>query len=75
MKSLQIIKDKINKHAFEIIKNIELISYLPPNLLDSYFKFLKNFNRKIDLYKYLEKNWFKNLILITNIMKYMKIKI
>ena len=31
-----------NKYSFEIIKNIELICFIPPSFIKSYIKFLKN---------------------------------
>ena len=49
----------------EILRNIELISFIPPNFINSYKIFLKNKlqnENEVKLYNYLDKNWFeKNL--------------
>ena len=42
MKKLKLIKSKINKYNFEIIKNIELICFLQTKYIKSYIKFLKD---------------------------------
>ena len=61
MKALKIIKSRINKRAFEIIKNVEIICFIKPSYIGDYKKFLK-INLKNDeekqLYLYLEKEWF-----------------
>ena len=61
MKNLGIIKSRMNKYSFSILKNIELICFIPISFLKSYQKFLteklKDDTEK-KLYKYLAKNWF-----------------
>ena len=42
MKQLKLIKSKINKYNFEIIKNIELIFFLQTTYIKSYIIFLKD---------------------------------
>ena len=42
MKSYGKIKSKITKYSFEIIKNIELICFIPPSFINYYNKFLEN---------------------------------
>ena len=49
------------KYSFAIIKNIELICFIPPNYIESYKKCIKNKlneEKEIKLYNYLENNWF-----------------
>ena len=36
MKKNGLIKNKINKHSFEIIKNVEILCFLPKNYIESY---------------------------------------
>ena len=60
MKKNDLIKNKINKYSFEIIKNVEILCFLPKNSIESYSKFLKyNLKEKkeINFYNYLKKNW------------------
>ena len=60
MKSNKIIIHKISKYSFEILKNIELICFIPSNYINSYAKFLKQHlknDKEIKLYEYLNKNW------------------
>ena len=42
MKECKVIKSRINKKAYEIIKNIKLICFINPIYIDSYSKFLEN---------------------------------
>ena len=61
MKLYGIIKKKINKYSFEILKNIELICFLPPSYIKTYITFLKEKlkdEKEIRLFEYLSKNWF-----------------
>ena len=61
MKLYGIIKKKINKNSFEILKNIELICFLPPSFIKTYINFLKGKlkeENEIKLFEYLNKNWF-----------------
>lgn len=61
MKQLKLINLKLNKHNFELIKNIELICFLQPKYIKSYVKFLKqklNQDKEEQLFLYLEKQWF-----------------
>ena len=60
MKKLDIIKKNITKRAFEIIKNIEIICFIPPNLIKKYGDFLKDNlkeDKELKLYNYINKNW------------------
>ena len=41
LKQYKIIKKKLTKYGFEILKNIELICFLPNKQIKSYIKFLK----------------------------------
>ena len=41
MKNLKLVKTKLNKKNFEILRNIELICFINPVLLQEYSKFLK----------------------------------
>ena len=55
-----LIKNKINKYSFEIIKNVEILCFLPKNSIESYSKFLKSNlkeKKEISFYNYLKKNW------------------
>ncbi len=48
MKSYGIIKSKITKYSFEIIKNIELKCFIPPSFINYYNKliFKNKLNKK-----------------------------
>ena len=41
MKALKLYKTKLNKRSFEIIRNIELICFLPYKYIKTYIQFLK----------------------------------
>ena len=61
MKLYGIIKKKLTKYSFEILKNIELICFLPPSYIKTYINFLKGKlkeENEIKLFEYLNKNWF-----------------
>ena len=62
MKELKILKKKINKLGFEILLNIQIISFIKPNLITKYLKFLENnlkTSNECKLFNYLEKYWIK----------------
>ena len=62
MKKYDILKTKMSKYAFEILKNVELICFIPYNFIKSYSNFLKNRlteENEIKFYNYLDKNWLK----------------
>jgi hypothetical protein len=59
MKYYKIIKTKLTKYSFELLRNIEMICFIQPRLLDSYKKFLKlklKENKEKKLFHYLENN-------------------
>ena len=61
LKELKIIKKKLTKYGFELLRNIEIICFLPYGFIKSYIKFLKtklNGEKEKKLFQYLEKNWF-----------------
>lgn len=61
MKNLKLIKSRITKYSYEIIKNIELLAFIKPSMINDYIKFLKihlKKDKEKDLFKYLDKNWF-----------------
>jgi len=61
MKNLKIIKSRITKYAFEIIKNIELVCFINHEYIKSYIEFLKlklKDEKEKLLFQYLNKNWF-----------------
>ena len=62
MKELKIFKQKINKLGFEILLNIQIISFIKPNLITKYLTFLKSnlkSSNECKLLSYLEKFWIK----------------
>ena len=62
MKELKIFKQKINKLGFEILLNIQIISFIKPNLITKYLTFLKSnlkSSNECKLFNYLEKYWIK----------------
>ena len=68
-------KTKLNKKNFEILRNIEMICFINPGLLEEYSKFLKkNLKHKeeVQLYIYLKKNWLDKNFKIFNYYKLIK---
>ena len=62
MKEVKLIKSKIGKYNFEILRNAELVCFINPKLIGKYSKFLKEKLKKdeeILFYNYLEKTWLK----------------
>ena len=63
MKNLKMVKTKLNKRAFEIIRNIELIYVIPYKFIKTYISFLKDNlkeEKEKELFKYLNNNWFNH---------------
>ena len=59
MRYYKIIKKRISKYNKKILRNKELISFIPPSFINSYKKFLKNKlnnENEVKLYNYLDKN-------------------
>ena len=62
MKEFKLIKKKLTKYSFEILRNLELICFIKPCLINDYSKFLKKQFKKEEetkLYNYLNNNWLK----------------
>ena len=60
MKLFGLIKNKITKYSFEILKNVELLCFIPQAYIESFSKFLKNKlkdEKEILLYNYIDKQW------------------
>ena len=59
MKQYNIIKKKITKRAFEIIRNSKLICFMNSKYINKYKIFLEKYmeNEKKSFFKYLKKNW------------------
>ena len=73
MKKYGIIKKNINKYGFEILKNIELLCFIPQWFIESYSKFLKNKlteEKEILLFNYIEKIGYQKSLHIIIIMNY-----
>ena len=69
MKEFKLIKKKLTKYSFEILRNIELICFIKPCLINDYSKFLKKQFKKEEetkLYNYLNNNWLKKDPIIFN---------
>ena len=62
MKKIYSKAKKLNKKSYEILKNIEILSFINKDNLSKYIKFIKEELKKDSTYKllvpYLEKNWF-----------------
>ena len=62
MKKLNITKKRLNKKCYEILKNIEILSFIDKNKLNGYIKFIYNKlekdNEAKKLIPYLKKNWY-----------------
>ena len=63
MKTLKLTSKKLNKKAYEVLKNIEILSFIKQDKLENYIKFIterlnndKEYNK---LTNYLIDNWFK----------------
>ena len=72
MKEYKIIKKKLSKYSFSLLRNIELICFLNPDLLTKYEKFLKPYfktKEEIKLYSYIKKYWFEKDYNIYNYYK------
>ena len=66
MKKYGLVKTKLNKRNFEILRNIELICFIAPKYIKDYSTFLKSNlkdDKEINLYNYLEKQWLNIIIL------------
>ena len=77
MKKLNLTKKRLNKKCYEILKNIEILSFIDKNKLNGYIKFIYNKlekdNEAKKLIPYLKKNWYdKNpdLYNYSSILKY-----
>ena len=54
MKKLSLYKKKLNKNALEILRNIEVISFIKLNKVKDYVSFLsENLNKNEKTFKYL----------------------
>ena len=63
MKGLKIFKHRLNKREFKIIRNLELICFIPPKFIKTYIDFLKNkliLNIENEIFIYMRKNWFNH---------------
>jgi len=61
MENLKMVKTKLNKRAFKIIRNIELIYFIPYKFIKTYISFLKDNlkeEKEKELFRYLNNNWF-----------------
>ena len=62
MKKINLTSKKLNKKSYEILKNIEILSFINKDNLKEYIKFIYEEIGKDSKYKllipYLEKNWF-----------------
>ena len=62
MKKLKLTKKNLNNKCYEIIKNIEILSFIPKNKIPEYIEnILKDINKEEcfkKLTQYLQKNWF-----------------
>lgn len=74
---LKITKRKLNKYSYEIIKNIEIISFIDKKILKKYINFiLGKIEEKINIknikkfIKYIKKNWFNKK---TDLFNYYKL--
>ena len=71
--SLKISKNKLNKKAYELIKNIEIISFINRDKIKEYITFIKNQLILDEDYKklvnYLENNWFNKKVDLFNYSK------
>ena len=60
MKEFKLVKKRLIKKAFAILRNVELICFLNPKIIPNYSNFLKNNlkeEKEILLFNYLKKNW------------------
>ena len=60
MKEFKLVKKRLTKKAFAILRNVELICFLNPQIIPNYANFLKNNlkeENEILLFNYLKKNW------------------
>ena len=62
MHDFNLIKKKLTKRAFEILRNFELICFIDPKYIDKYKIFLETKmenEKEKNLFKYLNNNWIK----------------
>ena len=60
MKSLKIINQNLSKKGFTILLNIQILSFLKPELFKKYIDFLEdnlNEEKEINLFKYFKNYW------------------
>lgn len=82
-KKFKIIKKKLNKHAYEILRNLEVLAFIDKKNIEIYFKFLKDqliendndqlfFNYYENYWIKKNKNYFNYSDLVTDILKIKK---
>ena len=63
MQKLNLTKNKLNKKCYEVLKNIEILSFISKSKIENYIKFIiSELEKKDDMKKlipYIKKNWFK----------------
>ena len=79
MKKINVTSKKLNKKSYEILKNIEILSFIKKDNLQKYIKFINEELKKDSKYKvivpYLQQNWFNknsDMFNFANLIDYKK---
>ena len=79
MKKINVTSKKLNKKSYEILKNIEILSFIKKDNLQKYIKFINDELKKDSKYKaivpYLQQNWFNknsDMFNFANLIDYKK---
>jgi hypothetical protein len=61
-KNLHIINKKLDKHAYDLLRNLEILCFMNPKGLEKYYEFLKEnlflLEKEKEFMHYYKKEWF-----------------
>jgi hypothetical protein len=76
MQKLNLTKNKLNKKCYEVLKNIEILSFITKSKIENYIKFIiSELEKKEDMKKlipYLKKNGLRKIMNFLTILNYLK---
>jgi uncharacterized Fe-S cluster-containing radical SAM superfamily enzyme len=76
MQKLNLTKNKLNKKCYEVLKNIEILSFITKSKIENYIKFIiSELEKKEDMKKlipYLKKIGLRKIMNFLTILNYLK---